>query len=364
MARKINRIEKAATPKTPEEIARLEEMDVQLVSLVRAGANRQRKFFVVKEDAAKDVPAADATPEDKRAAQAARSAKYEIQALEGSEANLSFPADAPTDEEFYGDPVNLKYPLGGSNNQPDVARIRNALARFKQAANVYTEEASRGLVYARIVATALAAGIDVSFDENDPVDALLPQGLKDKLKTPAGEASTAEGSDEQHAAAKTDLAAWLDGQQARVVEVALAIAGPLAEPAFPPEAPEPGDAPPAPVGKSGDAPAAENGSEVALVRKELATLQEQHTSEQDRHRVELEAVRKQLADARADAQAARAQAATIRKGLVGGSSVIPTGEVSRSPVTPAAVSAAGPEAVLCGDVAANIARQERAAPPA
>jgi hypothetical protein len=103
---------------------------------------------------------------------------------------------------------------------------------------------------------------------------------------------------------------------------------------------------------------------VALVRKELAILQEQHTSEQDRHRVELEAVRKQLADARADAQAARAQAATIRKGLVGGSSVIPTGEVSRSPVTPAAVSAAGPEAVLCGDVAANIARQERAAPPA
>jgi len=244
-------IKAAAAPRRPAEaeddLHVLTDMDVPLVSLVDRGANRQSKFLMVKIDAEKAVPAADAPAEDKRAAQETRSKKYGIEILSTNSA-LSYPADAPTTETLYGDPVNIKYPLGGTDNQPDAARVRNALARFKQNAAVYTEDAARGKVYARIVEQALALGIDVSYDPEDPVDALLPADLKDRLTA---------------AQAKRDVAAWCADTVAALDGQLTAIALRDATPAVPPRDPAPPQVQPEPP---------VDHEEVAALRKQLDDL--------------------------------------------------------------------------------------------
>ncbi len=227
---------------------RLSDIETQFVSLVGAGANRQKKFFVVKADEqglgpggdcvcvdcghsvphktgtkctdlkcsecggamkrieSKAVPAADASDEDKRKAQETRSKQYGIEALETG-ANLSYPSGDPTTETLFGDPTNLKYPLGKDDNKPDLGRIRNALARFKQAADTYKTDKSKGVVFARIVTVALEQGIDVGYDPENPIDKLLPSDLKERLeeKDKGGDGSKGEVGK----AFKVDLDAWL-----------------------------------------------------------------------------------------------------------------------------------------------------------
>jgi hypothetical protein len=130
-----------------------------------------------KDEIYKGVPSADVAPSDKKAAQVARSEKYGIKAqMDG--ANLSYPSGNPTKEALYGDPVNLHYPFGGDNDQPDPVRLRSALQRFKQfGASGYPDKESRALVYERIVRAATAAGITVAYNADDPIDALLPESL-------------------------------------------------------------------------------------------------------------------------------------------------------------------------------------------
>jgi len=123
----------------------------------------------------KAVPDADASNEEKRKAQSDRSEKWGIEALEGKGENLSFPSDFPTDENDYGDPVNLKFPTEPKE------RAANARVRFKQFADTYEEEKSKKVVHERIVRAELKHGIEPSFDEDDPLDQLLPQDLKDRL---------------------------------------------------------------------------------------------------------------------------------------------------------------------------------------
>jgi len=167
-----------------DEVHRLVDIRPIFVSLVDFGANwgGQRHFPTLKAagDMFKAVPASDAATEDKRAAQAARSERYGIAALDEG-ANLSYPAGNPTTERLYGDPVNLKYPLGQEDNERDAARIRNALSRFKGNADAYPDDASKGAVYERIVRAALAEDIEVSFDSENALDALLPADLRDRL---------------------------------------------------------------------------------------------------------------------------------------------------------------------------------------
>jgi hypothetical protein len=163
--------------------SRLTNVRPWYVSLVDYGANhggRDHHFALKAAAVAKRVPDADASDEDKRTALADRASSYGIEARE--DAALSYPADAPTTEALYGDPVSLAYPLGGADNEPDPDRIRNALARFKQNSEEYKEETSRGRVYARIVRAALAQDIAVAYDPADPIDALLPGDLRDRLQ--------------------------------------------------------------------------------------------------------------------------------------------------------------------------------------
>lgn len=122
------------------------------------------------------VPAKDAPEEEKRAAQAARAKQYGIEALSGKGESLSYPAGYPTSLDDYADPVNLKYPLS-----PD-GRARNARARFKQDANTYSKDASKRLVHTRIVERLVSIGASPSFNPDDPLDAMLPPALKDKLQ--------------------------------------------------------------------------------------------------------------------------------------------------------------------------------------
>ncbi|MDD5542896.1 MAG: hypothetical protein PHX83_06945 [Acidobacteriia bacterium] len=182
-------------PKKPEEkdddVTRLTNVRPFYISLVDYGANhggRDHHFALKSTGAiAKRVPDADAENEDKQKALAERATSYGIEARE--DAALSYPADSPTTEAMYGDPVNLKYPTGDASNTVDVGRIRNALARFKQAYEEYKKDSSRARVYARIVRAALDNGVEVSYDENDPVDSLLPADLKAELQKPKEEAA-------------------------------------------------------------------------------------------------------------------------------------------------------------------------------
>jgi hypothetical protein len=178
------------TPKDKEkkgdDATRLTEVRPWYVSLVDYGANhggRAHHFALKAAVLTKRVPAVDAEPDDKQKALKERADAYGIAARD--DAALSYPAGDPTTENLYGDPVNLKYPLGGENNEADPDRIRNAVARFKQNAGEYGDDASRGRVYARIVRAAMDAGIDVSYDPADPIDALLPVDVRDALAAKA-----------------------------------------------------------------------------------------------------------------------------------------------------------------------------------
>ena len=208
-----------------KKIFRLTEIDPEFVSLVRAGANRQSSFQVVKEDdpeAQKQVPEAGADPDEKRAAQEQRATKYGIEARE--DGNLSYQKDDPTTEAMYGDPVNLKYPFGMSDNEPDSGRLRNALSRFSQARDEYEKKASQVKILARIIEASLKAGIDVSYQEGDEIYEALPNDLKERIKSKDDTDKGDKGDDADGGStdgSETDLSSWLDEAGATVETLSL-----------------------------------------------------------------------------------------------------------------------------------------------
>ena len=122
------------------------------------------------------VPDASASTDSKRSAQRRRSREFGIEALDGAGERLSFPTGFPRELRDYGDPVNLKFPLKPDN------RARNARSRFKQFAATYKRVSSRRIVHTRIVSRLLAIGASPGFDESDPLDRLLPKGIKDRMR--------------------------------------------------------------------------------------------------------------------------------------------------------------------------------------
>lgn len=136
------------------------------------------------EEIERQVPPADATSERKREAQKKRSQKYGIEVLENKGENLSYPSGDPTTERLYGDPANLKYPLGREDNKVDIARANNARARFKQNFAVYTKTSSRRVIHTRIVKAQLKGGANPSFDPDDKLDQLLPREVREKMQQP------------------------------------------------------------------------------------------------------------------------------------------------------------------------------------
>ncbi len=161
-------------------VARQESVEVAIDGAAVAGA-------VVRQ-----VPPSDAPTDRKRKSQKRRSEKYGIEVLEGKGENLSYPSGDPTTERLYGDPVNLKYPLGRDDNELDVARANNARARFKQAYAVYSKTASRRVIHTRIVEAQLRGGANPSYDPDDALDKLLPKKIKDRLQKPVERTDTDE----------------------------------------------------------------------------------------------------------------------------------------------------------------------------
>jgi len=179
----------------------------------------------------KVVPDDDATDDEKQAALEARAKRYGIEVRD--DAHLTYPADAPTSESLFADPVNLAYPLGKAGNDPDTGRIRNAISLFKGNHETYTQETSKARVYERIVRAALREDIEVSYDPEDEIDQLLPADLREALEkndddteknadTPpapepvaAPDAAPAEPP-ATPAPAATDDASWLGDAAARV----------------------------------------------------------------------------------------------------------------------------------------------------
>ena len=193
-----------AKKKKIKKVKRLVEMFTDELSIVTRGANGHKEWLMVKsdgdigqiviEDVDKAVPAKDATTEAKEKAHQARSRQYGIEMH--NDASMSYPAGAPTTERLYADPANLKYPMAYEGaSSPDPARTRNALARFKQNYQTYSEKASRARVYERIVRAAMSLGIDVSYDANDPVDQLLPGDLKTRLQKSDDESAEESSTD-------------------------------------------------------------------------------------------------------------------------------------------------------------------------
>ncbi|MEN6370222.1 MAG: hypothetical protein ABFD77_11090 [Thermotogota bacterium] len=225
---KKNRISKAAGADNKGKTFRLTDIDPEFVSLVTAGANRQKGFQVVKSDdeAAKAVPDASASAEDKKKAQGDRATKYGIEARE--DGNLSYPSDSPTTEGLYGDPVNLMYPLAGTDNKPDVARIRNALSRFSQNRDEYGENSSKVKILERVVEAALSAGVDVTAPEGDEIYDALPAALRDRISGKESDKSKGDdktsGGKEPNTEDATDLTSWLEEAGEKVDELSLDIA--------------------------------------------------------------------------------------------------------------------------------------------
>ena len=331
-----------------DKVFRLTEIDPEFVSLVRAGANRQRSFMVVKsdEEAAKAVPGEDATPEDKRAAQQARATEYGIEARE--DGNLSYPADDPTTETLYGDPVNLMYPFGGADNKADVERLKNALARFAQARDEYQEKASKVKILERIVEAALAAGVDVGYQEGDDIYEALPAGLRERMT--GMEAGDQEGSgkksdgNEGTPGGAVDLASWLEGAEEKVSELSLdlAIQAALATQS---------------VDNAAPAQASSKAQEIEPAAAPAVTKAGEEGTESRKRIADLEA---ELAKARKDNIALRAKAARA-SAVVGKSSVILTGEVTSRQQRPGVEKQSPSKGAFQsgGDIAAAVALEGR-----
>lgn len=291
---------------------RLKNLQPSFISIVTNGANRQKKFQVVKQDDFdKMVPTVDASDEEKRDAQKKRSQQYGIEALDSS-ANLSYPAGNPTMENLYGDPVNLKYPLAREANQLDEARIRNGLARFKQAFETYKNDNSRKIVFARIVDAALKAGIEVSYDENDPIDALLPKEIVDRIKAKKRKAP------DKKVAEDFNISEWLDNVGAEIDQTLFA-AEVLTVFERPPE-----------MAKSNRENSQETISKISNLEKSVASRDEKIVTLEKANediKDKLEKEKKQNVQLRKERDRLLAKNGSLRKGI-GGTSSIQTGLVS------------------------------------
>jgi hypothetical protein len=123
--------------------------------------------------AANGIPEAGMSPEDLKAAQEMRVKEFGIEAL--ADAALTFAESGPQDLAKYGDPVNILYAIDTAE-AADAARVA-----FKKDAAQYKEDSSKAAIHDRIMSAQLEYGSKAEYDEQDPLDGLLSQPIKDKL---------------------------------------------------------------------------------------------------------------------------------------------------------------------------------------
>ncbi|MFZ5986384.1 MAG: DUF6582 domain-containing protein [Bacillota bacterium] len=108
----------------------------------------------------------------------ARSKKYKIGIKEGG--NLTKPGEwADVADDDWADPVNYSYPIHTADN------ARNAKTRFanpdNREAKGYTEEEQQ-IIWERLIRAELKFGIEVGYDKDNPLDRVLPDEVKKKMK--------------------------------------------------------------------------------------------------------------------------------------------------------------------------------------
>ena len=282
------------------------------------------------EETAKQVPPADATPDAKREAQQKRAAEFGIQALE-SNANLSYPKGDPTQLSLYGDPVNLKYPLGREDNKRDRDRIASAVSYFRTNYKGYTEKASQVRVFSRIIEAGLAEGMEISYRDDHPVDKALPGTLKDRMKKndpEDGDDAESNGS-EAGSSSSVSMDEWLEGAAAQVEGL---LVDHTIDAALTAEAEANGEPEP-PTEKTGECDAdtgsgtpSQGGDEPPHDDTTVAT---ERAEKAEREAAEL---RKQLAAKVKKEREQRAKIAKL-KASIGSSTALPTGETTAEPRT-------------------------------
>jgi hypothetical protein len=139
---------------------------------------------LIKSSVAEALKVREQSDVDKQA-QVDRSQKYGIGIKQ--DGNLTKPgefASIPDDE--FADPVNFKYPI-------DKDHVQAALGYFNQPDNRVDYSAEeQAKIMAKIVGAALAAGIQVSWQANDPVYKALPVELQAKCQGYVKESTDAE----------------------------------------------------------------------------------------------------------------------------------------------------------------------------
>jgi ATP-dependent Clp protease protease subunit len=178
------------TGKSPEEIERIwHKRDVWM------SAEEAKAFGLIDEIVDETFFESVLREEDERERlrreQLERARKYGIEPKPGG--HLTKPAeyeDIPEDQ--FADPVNWRYPI-------DPEHVRAALTYFNMPKNRraggYTHE-EQVIILERIIRAALNAGIEVSWQPEDPVYRDLPEDLKRQLKGYEAEEGVEESVDE------------------------------------------------------------------------------------------------------------------------------------------------------------------------
>jgi len=327
-------------------VFRLTDMDPEFVSLVTAGANRQKQFQVVKaDDASDDVPGDDADNDTKVKTHKARAEHFGIEMRE--DGNLSYPSGEPTTKSLYGDPVNLMYPLGVNGNEADGELISKAIALFEKDSDKYKDMISKVGVFARIITAALAADVDVTCQKDDEIYEALPAEIKERIKEKAA-AGEDGGDDETDGNGNTsqgeDLSSWLQdaGDHVQTLSLDVAIQNAL-------DAQADGDAP--------EHAAAKGAQEInTTAAPPVAKVGVQADSDgQNLQDAKIAKLEGELKKARREIVAFKAKVSRLSKG-VGKSSVMLTGEVG-APSTSAHTEKSSPSHGAFsagGDIAAAI----------
>lgn len=284
---------KAEQP-TADDVRRLAEMDTQFVSLVPRGANRQSKFFVVKQDGT--------------------------------------PMAAADDEQGLGPGGTCKcvdcgytvaHEAGEACSDRKCPKCGGAMKRVAEAA----EE-----------------------KDSDSNDTDAPATASPRAPEPA------DGDPAPEEASKLDLAPWLEtaGARAQALVMDSVLTRALAPSPSAPEAPV-ASAPEAPPDEPGEASSA---AEIAALKQDLAAAIARVATLEAEVREQRAAAEKARADGAASiakAQSAlaaeRARVAKLR-GSIARPSALPTGEV------PAAGSGGAPRVCWAGDLARQVREQE------
>ena len=139
---------------------------------------------IVKDAVAEALKVREQSDVEKQA-QVDRSQKYGIGIKQGG--NVTKPSEfASVPDDEFADPVNFKYPA-------DKDHVQAALGYFNQPGNRVDYSAEeQAKMMAKIVGAALAAGIQVQWQANDPVYKALPVELQAKCQGYVKESTDAE----------------------------------------------------------------------------------------------------------------------------------------------------------------------------